>query len=301
MTLPIALNLSGINEVESNQGAQIEAIAMCANALKQVRMWRADIHLFTENPFATLQVSPSRTLVSFLSESQIKEELRLMMSLANRAPPLELDAGIEVSLGGRIHWAAQVAYELDGIVLSLPIISDLKATCLNVSVVQVSEDGEIYEESVTLENIHNVNSCVEHKDVIQARGRGLPPGGAPEVWERRAELFPWLTFLHRVEDDILKVSASAGGFSQVFNRLVSINGSAQQWAAGHVSYPVWESKITNESETRKAECKFTDDEGEKRTYEVHARYTPGAGRIHFRLDEDRRLIEVAYIGLKLGR
>lgn len=301
MTLPIALNLTGMDEVESDQGTQVKAIAMCAGALKQARVWRADVHLLTEKPFAALQVSPSRTLASFLSESQVKEELRLMMSLANRAPSLALDAGIEVSVGGSSHWSAQVAYELDGIILSLPLIASWKTTSLHALVSQVSDTGEIFEEGVDVENVYDIDSCVEHAQVIQSRGRGLPSGGASEVWQRRGELFPSLTFLRRVEADLLKVSASGGGISQIFNRLVSINGSAQQWAVGGVVYPVWGSKVTNESETRRADCQFSDDQGESRVYEIHARYTPGAGRIHFRLIEESRMVEVAYIGLKIGR
>ncbi|HDS1134067.1 hypothetical protein N5D13_10375 [Stenotrophomonas maltophilia] len=301
MTLPIALSLTGVDEVEFDQDAQVKAIAMCAGALKQARVWRADVHLLTERPFAELQVSPGRTLVSFLSESHVKEELRLMMSLANRAPSLALDAGIEVSVGGRSHWAAQVAYERDGIILTLPLLALWKTTSLHALVSQVSDVGEIFEEEVYVENVYDVDSCVEHRQVIQSRGRGLPSGGASEVWKRRGELFPSLKFLRRVESDLLKVAASGGGISQIFNRLVSINGSAQQWAMGGVAYPVWGSKVTNESETRRADCQFSDDNGDNRVYEIHARYTPGAGRIHFRLIEEFRMVEVAYIGLKIGR
>jgi hypothetical protein len=46
---------------------------------------------------------------------------------------------------------------------------------------------------------------------------------------------------------------------------------------------------------------FTDLDGENRCFDLHARFTPGAGRIHFRLapdDAGPRLV-IAHVGHKL--
>jgi hypothetical protein len=36
-----------------------------------------------------------------------------------------------------------------------------------------------------------------------------------------------------------------------------------------------------------------------RVFDLHARFTPGAGRIHFRLDPTAQKFVIAYIGKKL--
>jgi hypothetical protein len=35
-------------------------------------------------------------------------------------------------------------------------------------------------------------------------------------------------------------------------------------------------------------------------FDLHARFTPGAGRLHFRLDPEPRRAVIAHVGRKLG-
>lgn len=299
MTLPLALNIAEALQVDSSLALQMEAIVACANALKYVRTMREDVCLITEQPFADLQVSIDRTIVSFLSESRLREEIRLLMSLANRAPKLELDVGIEVRIANIPVWAAQVAYECDGLVVSMPLVSKWKEHYLEASATQISEDGEVCSVEIRLENLHDAASCEEHRRTIQSRGAGLPIGGAKEIWENRGTIFPGLRFLGSVESDLDRVSASGAGLLQVFNRLSSINSSARRWKAREVAYPEWTAKVTPESESRRPMCHFDDGNGVSRLYELHARFTPGAGRIHFRTVDEDRVVEIAYIGPKI--
>ncbi|WP_346174857.1 hypothetical protein [Streptomyces cuspidosporus] len=46
-------------------------------------------------------------------------------------------------------------------------------------------------------------------------------------------------------------------------------------------------------------CRFTDLDGETSTFDLHARFTTGAGRIHFRLVPEERTIRLAHIGSKI--
>ncbi|MGH3276606.1 MAG: hypothetical protein ACRDNZ_20045 [Streptosporangiaceae bacterium] len=38
----------------------------------------------------------------------------------------------------------------------------------------------------------------------------------------------------------------------------------------------------------------------ERTFDLHGRFTPGAGRVYFRLAPQDRQARIAHIGLKLG-
>lgn len=298
MSLPIAFNLVGTVERNAAHREHLEAIVACAVALKQAKLWRVDLHLHTDGPFADLQISQGRSLVSFMSDPQTREEVRLMMSLANQAPRLTLDLRTEVKSGVDNLWAAQAAYESDGLILSFPLSTTWNQLLLPVSVSQMAEDGELHEEIVNIENIYDINSCCAHRLIIECRGRSVPGGGG-EIWERRADLFPHIRFLDRVQGDLEKLDNGAQA-SQVFNRLNSINLSLQQWRENGQTYPSWGTKITSESATRRPKCNFTDAMGVEHSYEVHARYTPGAGRIHFRVVDDSRTAEVAYIGVKIA-
>ncbi|MEU3217046.1 hypothetical protein [Streptomyces sp. NPDC006971] len=62
--------------------------------------------------------------------------------------------------------------------------------------------------------------------------------------------------------------------------------------------PEWQSKVTPEGETRKRVCRFADD-GEQETFHLHARFTPGAGRIHFRTIGEEGKIRIAHVGGKI--
>jgi hypothetical protein len=62
----------------------------------------------------------------------------------------------------------------------------------------------------------------------------------------------------------------------------------------------WKTKVTGESETRKSLCEFLDLDGAISIFELHARFTPGPGRIHFRLIPGDGIARVAYIGRKRG-
>lgn len=60
--------------------------------------------------------------------------------------------------------------------------------------------------------------------------------------------------------------------------------------------------VTPESEGRKGLCNFMDLDGVVRCFDLHARFQPDPGRIHFRRvatgGEGR--LRIAYIGRKLG-
>lgn len=302
MALSLALNIDRTSDEEVSPGRlYFSAIKDCASALKLAKEWRPDVHWLTDGPFAALQVSNLLSLASFLAHAEVREEIRVLMSLANKAPAFAADIGIDVTAEHGACWAAQAAYETDGLVVSVPRPDRIRVDFLNVAVSQMSSDADLFEEHLRIEHIFDAPSCAIHRPIIESRGRGIPLGGAAELWRRRSELFPHLIFLSRVEKDLMSIADSAAAFSQIYSRLVSIDASARDWCSGRVAYPCWAGKITNESSSRAPLCDFADDSGGTINYQLHARYTPGAGRIHFRTIDDLRLCEIAYIGQKIEK
>ena len=86
----------------------------------------------------------------------------------------------------------------------------------------------------------------------------------------------------------------------VWRALMKLEHAVADWSADRLALPPWRSKVTPEFEGRAHLCRFFDIDGVERTFEWHARFTPGAGRLHFRLVSEDHTARVAYIGNKLG-
>ena len=78
-----------------------------------------------------------------------------------------------------------------------------------------------------------------------------------------------------------------------------IDDAIADWNPQIRPLPIWRSLVTPEHEMRKQLTKFADLDGVERVFDWHGRFTPGIGRIHFRLIAEERKARIAYIGSKL--
>lgn len=120
------------------------------------------------------------------------------------------------------------------------------------------------------------------------------------LWRGREDAFRRVHFLERVASDI--VSLDAASHESVRRLLLTLERSALEWNLEADLFPPWDSlNVTPESETRinKGVVDFRVD-GAPVTFSTHARFTPGAGRVHMNADRGTGRILVAYIGKKLG-
>ena len=122
---------------------------------------------------------------------------------------------------------------------------------------------------------------------------------AAELWSRRADVFPHLTFGPDVESQLVRLNA--GWLPTLVNRLLELDDTAAAWVGGDA--PPWRCKVTPESESLKKYKKgklldsrrFRTAGGERLLFEWHARFGSGA-RIHLRFDARTRAIEIGYVG-----
>lgn len=119
-----------------------------------------------------------------------------------------------------------------------------------------------------------------------------------QIWEARADLYPHLDFLPKVERDLRDLIPE--WVVPVANRLASLNEALEGWDPQSSQELVWKTEVTPESQTRQALCWFKDLDGKQRLFELHARFRPHQGRIHLRLVPEVSRARIAYIGLKLG-
>ncbi|MFJ4869507.1 hypothetical protein [Streptomyces sp. NPDC088757] len=121
-----------------------------------------------------------------------------------------------------------------------------------------------------------------------------------ELWEQCPDLFPHLRFLPRVEKQVRELKQY--WVHPVRKRLAEMDRAVLHWdAVKELDGPQWGSVVTPEHSARKRDyCRFTDLDGTQQYFDTHLRFTPGAGRLHFRFLKDTRKVHIAHIGHKLG-
>ncbi len=136
-----------------------------------------------------------------------------------------------------------------------------------------------------------------HGDWIKSTGVTELRTGA-DLWTAREGLYPNLLFLPRTEQLVIGISRE--WVIPLATELRRIDGSIGDWDPLACKHPAWRSYITAESETNKRHCWFEDFNGEKHLFDLHGRFTPGPGQVHFRLVPEQRKATIAYVGRKLG-
>ncbi|WP_326828593.1 hypothetical protein OIE13_20945 [Streptosporangium sp. NBC_01810] len=158
-------------------------------------------------------------------------------------------------------------------------------------------DPVLRTDDVEVRHVATRDHATQHEDRIKQSGLAELSSGV-ELWENRTELFTHIRFLPRVENDLRNLRLD--WLEPVVDRLISINRAVVVWHRDGTAAPQWETKVTGEYQGREHLCEFVDLDGAVRTFELHARFTPGAGRLHFRLASEDRTVTVAYVGQKLG-
>ena len=241
-----------------------------------------------------------------------QDRWRAVRALADRAPysaalsdsAFGKFAELEAEFQGRRAIGLGLAAWLDTISLSALSEALWDTEQLGVLIKALSESPEpgvpltIVERIVNVRHAGHPNHLATHeawwRDVASA------PETTEELWRQRGVLFPSLRFLPIVERQLIGIGSAHPWFLQACDRFRGLQQSAEEWNPQDQATPQWRSHITRESAGRRHLCDFTDLDGEVRCFDLHARMTPGAGRVHFRLDRSNATIIIAYIGPKLG-
>ena len=122
---------------------------------------------------------------------------------------------------------------------------------------------------------------------------------AADLWDRREELFPHLSFGLDVEGHLAELNP--GLLSTLVNRLADLHDSAAAWPDAGGAEPPWTCRVTDESKSVKETPKWRDARrfrsaaGEPLLFLWHARFGK-AERIHLRFDASKSEIEIGYVG-----
>ncbi|MFF2378819.1 hypothetical protein [Streptomyces sp. NPDC058108] len=283
-----------------------DAIDELIGVLREVRSWR-EIALATRTPLAQSELARGYYYQQWAADNRHRNQRQYIKALRNRAPfaevlPQGITSGeVEYEFAGEAVEGIGVAHLMDGLCLSLPLATAWHQPWLEVVVRTLLEndEGQLVMREAT-ERVRHSSRPIDLKPHEEwGRSTGLDAvDSAARLWEERADFFPSLRFLPRVRKDLEALQTPA--FVQVRGLLARLEESASLWNPAVAAVPSWQgAKVTPEHEQRKRLCHFAGEDGEVRCYDLHGRFTPGAGRLHFRLVPQEGILEIAYIGQKI--
>jgi hypothetical protein len=127
----------------------------------------------------------------------------------------------------------------------------------------------------------------------------VDPTDGDDLWTNRTTRFPRLRFLARVEAQVRALKSGTPELIAINQRLWEIQTALAEWDFAAEPLPRFRTKVTPEHEQRRDKFNFADTDGRIRCFDMHARYTPGAGRIHLWCDRANGTASIAHIGQKV--
>lgn len=283
-----------------------EAMKQFVGVLRRIAAVRGDTALISGVKLSELELAPGYYLSEWSGRPANVDLWRWIRRMQNRAPfsavlPPGVGEGADYSCGGRAAKALGAAHLLDGALVSLPVDSMWEAPWILAERNTLAEgrDGEpdVIKDWVEVRHASTLDHVDSHLEWIKQAGIPDLKHGS-EIWEARGALYPHLSFLPRTEQQLSGLRAD--WVVSAAQELRRIDAAIADWDATRSKFPIWRSHITPESDSRKRLCRFEDFDGVVRVFDLHGRFTPGAGRVHFRLVPEEGKGIIAYIGLKLG-
>jgi hypothetical protein len=289
----------------------IEIVSMFASAVRALRRIRNDVVLVTSDGLSGLLVTEdggSLTAFALARGGRTRDEWRYIQQTRNHAPfatapDLNLvDASEEFRCRGEVAAGLGLAASNRQLAVSLVSTSwpDPEIELDHVWL-EETDSGDVVErvEPAFAHHASTTGHVESHREFVI--GLALPdPFAGADVWEDRVGLYPHLRFLSRVEDQMRGLPSGSDALRQVAIRLRELDEATAEWDPAGSAFPDWRSHVTPEGEQRKQLCVFRDLDGEDRCFDLHARFTPGAGRIHFRLAPiGTPCLVIAHVGKKL--
>ena len=283
-----------------------EALRGFVHMLKEITRWRRDAALISEVSLKDLEVAPGYYYAEWAAQPANVDLGRQIRRLQNRAPssdeiPPGLVDEVDYSWYGQRAMAMRAAHLLDGIMVSLLVdpLWDSSWIRADRSLLTTAPGGEpiVIEEVVQVRHAAALHHAEYHR--VWFEHAGLPDlKHGSELWESRDAIFPHLRFLPRTRRQLLGLRTD--WVVPAAYELRRIDHAISDWDPKRTHEPTWRSKVTPESESRKRLCRFEDFDGTMRTFDLHGRFTPGPGRVYFRLVPELRTAIIAHVGTKLG-
>jgi hypothetical protein len=275
--------------------------------LVRIRKRRPDVALVSAARLYEIKLGDDYVFTRWAADNRNRDRLRFLKSVQNRAPfrslgQIDADGALVYLVDGAEAEGLGYAHVFDSLALS--IRSDLRWDLADITLTrqELTENGDhepvVTEAAVTVRHAARPDHVAAHQGWLAVAGMD-DIRTADALWSARSGLFPHLLFLPRVLADLGTLDPVR--LKVVRDLLARLEGAMARWDPNASPEPDWKTKVTPEHEKRRLLCRFPDLDGVVRVFDLHARFTPGAGRLHFRLDASSQTIIVAYVGKKIER
>ncbi|MEU9884771.1 hypothetical protein [Sphaerisporangium sp. NPDC051011] len=280
-------------------------MASFVDLLRLCKQWRENVALVTAVQLKELELAPGYPISVWAADGRNRDRWRFIRGLQNRAPFRTVISGdvvdqVEYQVDGTRAHGVGTAHLVDGLAVSLPVEHRWGHAWLGAdrSLLTEDTDGELTlrKDQVHVRHASTPEHLREHEEWAKSSGYNAVRTGAA-LWESRFDFFPHLRFLPRVARDLQGLRYD--WVVPVRERLLEMESAVAKWDITNSPTPSWRSKESGEGETRRRLCRFTDLDGIEREFVEHLRFTPGPGRLHFRLVREERAAVIAYIGTKI--
>ncbi|MFD8129087.1 hypothetical protein [Streptomyces mirabilis] len=291
-------------ESESTQDEARQAMLSFIKVCRQVWTIHRGATLVSEVRLEDVQIAPGYYLQQWRNEPGNRDAWQFMRRVLQRKAPLsgvlpkppEDQESVYCFEGAPVlGLAAAHLMNSTSLAVSLPSAPSWDASWLKVDYELLDED-HYAEGSADVRHASSHAHVTEHEQWIRDTGAASATTGT-DLWDKQAELFPYLQFVPGVEQNLKDLADVAA--PSVRDELLRLNTAAETWRPGE-SEPAWAVKVVPESESRikLGLVNFTDLDGVKWPFSLHVRFQPSPGRIHFRLIGEEGRIRVGYIGRK---
>ena len=275
--------------------------------LNRISRLRNDAVLVSGEYLKDMELAPGYYFADWARQPRHIDLARAIRSLRQRVPfsallPEGAGEGVEYFWEECPAQALGAAHLLNGLLVSVLLDGrwDTSWVRADRQLLIELDDGEVEvrdAEPVEVRHAATSGHLAEHEDWIKQYG--LPDlRHGDEIWTARDTLYPNLQFLPNVQRQLHGLIAA--WIVPVALELRRIDDAVADWDPQVQPVPIWRAKTTRECEMRRQLSQFADLDGVERVFDWHGRFTPGKGRIHFRLVAEERKARIAYIGSKLG-
>jgi hypothetical protein len=282
------------------------AMGVFVRLLNRVSRLRNDAVLVSGAYLKDMELAPGYYFADWAHQPRHVDLARAIRSLRQRAPfsdvlPPGAGEGVDYYWEGRPARALGAADLLEGLLVSVLVDDrwDVSWVRADRQILVELDDGEADirdADPVDVRHAATAEHLTSHEDWI--RRYGLPDlRHGDEIWDIREALYPNLQFLPSVQRQLHGLTWE--WVVPVALELRRIDDATADWNPQLRPVPIWRSLVTPEHEMRKQLCWFTDLDEVERVFDWHGRFTPGKGRIYFRLIPEDRKARIAYIGSKL--
>lgn len=282
------------------------AMGVFVRLLNRISRLRNDAVLVSVAYLRDMELAPGYYFADWAHQPRHVDLARAIRSLRQRAPfsdvlPLGVGEGVEYFWEGCPALALGAAHLLEGLLVSVLVDDRWNVSWVRADrqiLVELDDGGVDVRDAdpVDVRHAATAEHLTSHGDWIKQYG--LPDlRHGDEIWAAREALYPNLQFLPNVQRQLHNVTWE--WVVPVALELRRIDDAIADWNPQIRPLPIWRSLVTPEHEMRKQLCRFTDVDGVERVFDWHGRFTPGKGRIHFRLIAEERKARIAYIGSKL--